>query len=196
MQEIPVSNAHAGIHRLRQRRYWPLIGMLVGSTIISGLLIGFDPTESLGRWGYPGVFFAMLLGNVTVVLPAISQLFLIETARDLNPWLLGLVGGVGAIVGELSGYFLGRSGRRAATGKLWANRYETALARYFGPALFIFAITPLPFDLAGIIAGASRYPLWKFVLWAGLGKIASTMFIAVVGAYIVDWVIDGARDLF
>ncbi len=37
-------------------------------------------------------------------------------------------------------------------------------------AIFFFSLVPLVFDLAGIVAGALRVPLWKFLLACWLGR--------------------------
>ena len=52
--------------------------------------------------------------------------------------------------------------------------------------IFAFAAIPLvPFDAAGIIAGALRYPLWKFLLIGWAGK--TIKFIALVYAAMWGW---------
>ncbi len=53
--------------------------------------------------------------------------------------------------------------------------------------MFVFAATPLPFDVAGVLAGTMRFPVWRFLLWAGLGKIVNTVGIAVASRYAIDW---------
>jgi len=42
---------------------------------------------------------------------------------------------------------------------------------------------PLVFDLAGIAAGALRFPLWKFILLCWLGRTILYIFIALSGAW-------------
>jgi membrane protein YqaA with SNARE-associated domain len=45
------------------------------------------------------------------------------------------------------------------------------MERYGSLTVFIFSFTWLPFDLAGIAAGALRFPFWKFLLWTVVGRL-------------------------
>ena len=55
--------------------------------------------------------------------------------------------------------------------------------RYTAPALFILAILPFPvFDVAGILAGALRMPVVKFLAVVIAGKIIKHVLAACLGA--------------
>ena len=58
--------------------------------------------------------------------------------------------------------------------------------RWVGPVLFVFAASPLPMDVAGIVAGTSRYSVWRFVAWVGAGKFLNTVLIALASYYTID----------
>jgi membrane protein YqaA with SNARE-associated domain len=166
----------------------PLAGALALTVGISvGLVVYREPLGHLGNWGYPGAFLIMLVNNATVFLPALGHAFLAAAAQSLNPLLLGTVGGVGAALGELTGYALGRSGHRVLARTPLVRRLLRLRRRGLGPALFIFALTPLPFDVAGVIAGSMRYPIWRFLGWVCAGKILNTIAIAVASYYAIGW---------
>ena len=59
--------------------------------------------------------------------------------------------------------------------------------RWRGLAIFAFAATPLPFDIAGIWAGAIRYPLARFLLIVFGGKLILVTAIALAGYYSIDF---------
>ena len=174
--------------RSRAARYLPLLAMAVFSVLVAVvLLLAQEPLEGLGDWGYAGAFVAMLVNNATIILPAAGQLIVAGLSASLNPVLLGIVGGVGGTIGELTGYLLGVTGRRVVSAETVSRRLRRIPRRLFGPTLFLFAATPLPFDVAGILAGTLRFPVWWFLFWVGAGKILNTIAIAVAARYTIAW---------
>ena len=159
----------------------PLLTLLLVIVIsLSFFLYGRDPETIAGlrNYGYLGAFLLSLIGNATVlvlplaVLPVLSAIgtVLYPTAGAAGPVIVALVGGVGACIGELSGYMLGYSGRAVVrNNKLylklvgWAKSWGTL-------GVFIFALFPFFFDLAGMAAGVLRLPLWKFILACWFGR--------------------------
>ena len=173
--------------RSRYARLMPILGLVLFAVTLSTTLLYFrDFFERLGEWGYAGALLIMALNNATIVFPGIGHAFLIASAQTLDPWVLGLVGGIGAGLGEITGYILGRSGRGAISEHRLYKRAQDMM-RWTGPTLFVFAATPLPFDVAGVIAGTMRYPLLRFLFWTGLGKIVQTTLIAVGSYYAIGW---------
>ncbi|MCX6799352.1 MAG: hypothetical protein NTW59_04650, partial [Candidatus Diapherotrites archaeon] len=84
----------------------------------SGLFFLLDPTwwQALGgfvfsEFGLLGLFFFSIIGNATIFLPVpVDIVVLIISPLAANPLmalLIGIVSGVGAAIGELSGYFIG-----------------------------------------------------------------------------------------
>ncbi len=174
--------------RSRAARYLPLLGMAVFSVLVAVVLLRVqEPLDRLGDWGYAGAFVAMLVNNATIVLPAAGQLIVAGLSASLNPVLLGVVGGVGGAIGELTGYVLGVTGRRVVSAENVDRRLRRIPRRLFGPTLFVFAATPLPFDVAGIVAGTLRFPVSRFLLWVGAGKILNTIAIVFAARSAIAW---------
>ena len=173
----------------RRTRWMQALGIVLFAVTLSLLLFVFrDFFESIGEWGYFGTLLVMLVNNATIIFPALGHAFLIALAgsQTLDPWLLGIAGGVGGALGELTGYVLGRTGHEAmASSRLYERAHR--LMKWTGPTLFVFAATPLPFDLAGVLAGSMRYPVWRFMLWCSLGKIIQMCTITVASYYAIDW---------
>ena len=129
--------------------------------------------EGLASTAYLVVFAVTLACNASIFAPIFVYLSLmIAAAKFLDPVLVALVASAAGALGETSGYYAGYLGKRIVHlentpgyEKLvdWMKRHGTV-------AVFLLALQPvIPFDIAGLISGASRIPLWKFVLpcWAG-----------------------------
>lgn len=135
------------------------------------------------RYGYWGAFWSAVVGSITIVIvfPYTLIIFFLAT-QGLNPVLLGLLMGLGATIGQMSGYLIGMTGSRFvqhrnpetydALEKLVAAR--PALIQWL---LFIFAITPLPDDVLFIPLGLLRYRWWRLLFPTLAGKILSGLLV-------------------
>lgn len=170
---------------------------------ISSSAASYLSVESIRKilhdYGLIGVFFAALLGNLTLFFPLpIDATVYILGLFDfgfgvLNPAVLGLVAGIGAGIGEMSGYaagLIGRQGVKRFAGREMAQMksVQEGLKKYGFAFILIAAFTPLPFDLVGIVAGLMRYDLRKFFIGAILGKIARCIVIAYAGYFSLSFV--------
>ena len=99
-----------------------------------------------------------------------------------GPVVIGLLGGMGAAIGEIVGYTAGYSGRGIVRSGRHYERLESWVRRWGTLGIFIFALLPLFFDLVGLIAGVIRFPLWKFVLVCWLGRTVLYVVIIVLAA--------------
>ncbi len=133
-------------------------------------------TQAATRYGYAGAFGAALIGSTsaTVFFPYTIIVIFLAT-QGLSPFWLGLLMGLGAGVGQMFGYMLGRWG----SGWFHRKKPETydAMERILAerPGLIFFFIiffgsTPLPDDLILIPLGMLRYPWWKAWLPSTIGK--------------------------
>ena len=62
------------------------------------------------------------------------------------------------------------------------TRAEQWLKKYGGWAIFILAIQPVfPFDVAGIVAGTTKYPYYKFFIFCFAGRIIKYIVMIVGG---------------
>jgi len=61
------------------------------------------------------------------------------------------------------------------------------MKRWGAVTLFVLALIPNPlFDVAGAVAGALRFPLWKFLLYSGAGRIIKHTFFALAGTWGIE----------
>ena len=185
-----LGNEPAG--ELQRKRLIPILQVsaaLVVSIAVVVLLIRYASfVEGLGEWGYAGVFLLQLINSATVVLlPVPGHAVIFAVSGTLNPLLIGLFGAIGAALGEMTAYMAGRGGSSMVDGSKWYKRLETMGTRWRGLAIFAFAATPLPFDIAGIWAGAIRYPIARFLVIVFGGKLILVTAIAIAGYYGVDF---------
>jgi len=144
-----------------------------------------DSFTRLSSYGYLGAFLISVVLNATVILPAGNFIVLFTLGGVLSlPLAVGLAGGAGAAIGEMTGYAAGYSGRAMVVkqGKVYA-RLERQVKRWGAVTIFFLALLPLAFDLVGIAAGALRFPLWKFLLFCWLGRTILYISIALFGAW-------------
>ncbi len=172
-----------------------VVAVVVGVFIISRYYP--EKIESLQGYGYLGVFLISLTLNATLVLPAGNIIIMAGMATALppltfagicisTPYLIGIIGGLAAAIGESTGYLAGYGGQSALENKknLYA-RMEGWLKRWGTWFILLFSAMPLMFDVVGLAAGALRYPYWKFFLasWAG----RTVLYTLVSWAVVLGW---------
>lgn len=159
----------------------PILTMTIVIAITAGiyLVYGQHPERltELKNYVYLGAFLVSVLGNATIILPgavlgiltAIGVAIYQDTG-PIGPIMVGLAGGGGAAIGEITGYLAGFSGRGIIGKVKIYDRLVAWVGKWGAVAIFFFSLVPLVFDLAGIVAGALRVPLWKFLLACWLGR--------------------------
>jgi len=177
-----------------KKRIIPILTIVLVVTLTVSLFIFArrypDKVQAFGEYGYLGVFIGSLISNATVILPIPGVLVLFPLVANLNPILVALAGSTGGIIGELSSYTAGYGGQAMVNKGKWYLRVEGWMRKWGGWTIFFFAFAPvIPFDVAGLVAGAMRYRLWKFLLYGWVGK--SLKYIWIV--YAAQW---GFRTLW
>lgn len=160
----------------------------VTAFMLKGYLFDMNNLDSLG---YLGVFVFTFLGAATIFLPSGGSAVVILAGAVLNPLVVGLLAGTAAVLGELTGYaigyesgaFLDRRTKLFAKAKRWVEKRGSL-------TIFLLSVIPNPiFDAAGLAAGAIKFPLGKFIVFAWLGKTIQAIAGALIGAIGSDWLI-------
>lgn len=147
-----------------------------------------ERVDEFAAYGYPGIFFIMLMANATVILPAPGVAVVFAMGNVFNPLLVALAAGTGGAIGELSGYLAGFSGQAVVENIQVYNRVQPWIQKYGAWAILVLSAFPNPFfDLAGIAAGVAKIPIWKFLLFCWAGQIIKMSMFAFAGAYSIDW---------
>jgi len=165
-------------------RLWQVIAIVfsVGLTVF---IVAFrDHMGALENYGYLGAFVISALASATIVLPAPGWLSVVALAAVLNPFWVGVASGLGGTLGEMNGYLLGYGGRGAVQKARGYARVEGWMKRWGSWTIFVLAVIPNPlFDVAGMASGALKYPLWKFLLFGGTGRLIKHLGYAYAGRW-------------
>ena len=166
---------------------------------------GSEATSAwFGRYGYVGVFLANLAGTGTLFIPvpgvtAAGQALIVSSANQLSPIGVGVAGGLGMAMGEITAYVAGMAGSlvvREEQIKAPA-RLRPLIERIVGvidwlmdhygmPTLFVLSVIPNPvFEVAGLTAGASRFPFKRFMAAVTAGKILRGLLLAYLGEKVI-----------
>jgi membrane protein YqaA with SNARE-associated domain len=148
--------------------------------------------------GYPGAFIVSLIGNITVLFPFpyIAVIFLLGGAKVgpagpfyFDPWLLGIIGGVGATLGEMTGYLLGRGGSKFVSSDQSSGflKLVQKYPRMTPLVLWFLAVTPLPDDVLVIPLGIAKYPWRNVLIPQFIGKTMFLIGVAWAGNLGLSW---------
>jgi membrane protein YqaA with SNARE-associated domain len=156
----------------QRRSLWKMVLTIIALGAMSGAFL-FVPIDwdSVGNWGYVGVFLVTFVATASFILPIPYLLIVARAGMYMNPLGVTLVAGVAGALGETTGYIIGASGRDLfPSGKLYEKANHWMVTYGFWCVAF-FAFVPNPFfDAIGFAAGVLRYPMWKFVVACFLGK--------------------------
>ncbi len=156
--------------------------------LINNLNLPLDQYEFLA---YLFVFGVSVVANLTVLAPVpIAITVMITVATTWNPALTALAAAVGGTIGELSGYLAGYAGRKITVISEFVpySRIEKWIKRYGAWAITFLAFQPLiPFDLGGIIAGAAKMPIRKFLPALFAGKLPKMLILVYAGVGIIKF---------
>lgn len=180
----PMSSAPAPSEPVGRRVWRSVLALTLAVVItVAVIIIGrrVDPAQ-FQRYGYLGVLVINLLGNATIIMPVPSLAVVSAVGPFLNPFLVGVVAGLGASFGELTGYLAGYSGRAVIEDRETYDRMVNWTNKYGLWVIFVLAIIPNPlFDVAGIVAGALKVPVWQFLLTCWAGKTIKMVIFALGG---------------
>ena len=151
--------------------------IVVISAIVAALLLrnNFGASEV----GYGAVALSALVASAGLVIPVPALATACATAIFLDPFWVGIIAGTAESAGELSGYYLGYTGRDVLARNRVYQRLEHWMRRRGWLLLFLVSLVPNPiFDVVGIAAGALRYPVWGFLAVVWLGKLLKFLIFA------------------
>ena len=167
---------------------WMSVMMLALSLAI--IIVAFllsDRIPGVESLGYPAVFLVSLFGNATLIVPVPAFAVVCTGGTILIPLLVGILGGTGQALGEMTGYIAGYGGQGFFQKGRYYERINSWVERRGWVAIVLLGLIPNPlFDFAGLAAGALRMPAWKFLTAATVGKTIRSVIIAYGCAYGID----------
>ena len=182
---------YLGRRRLRLELLLLAVIALLAVTLVAlffALDLGADDVE---RWGYVGLFGISLLRAASVVLPMpgagttfVAGGFLDSAWGVPAPVLVGVVVGFAESLGEFTGYAAGMSGSQMLRKRRIYQRINNWMKRRAFLTVFAMSLTPSPlFDVAGLVAGATRVPVRVFYPAMLIGKVLRGIVVATAGFY-------------
>ncbi|MFH1306157.1 MAG: VTT domain-containing protein [Candidatus Micrarchaeota archaeon] len=175
-----------------------LSAIWIGAIILFSIAIFFYADEVatiFGNYSYFGIFAISLISSASVFFPTVPlQIAIFSMGKVLPPLGVGIVAGVASAIGELTGYALGVNSQKLLKTKNKFAKYaimlqKEAIRRHAGIAIFVFSFFPNPFfDFAGILAGVMKIEWWKFLLYAGAGRILRYSMLAYFGLWATGWI--------
>ena len=169
--------------RLRLRRLAQIGGLLaVFAIAVLAVVFGEEIQLRFEGLGYLAVFIITVVASATIILPAPAAVTVGAFGALLNPWLVGAVAAAGQTLGEMSGYYVGWSGKGVASGIRGYPTTRRWMRRHGGVTLFVLALIPNPFfDVAGMIAGATNFGVFRFVAFSMPGRTIKNIGFACAG---------------
>ena len=165
--------------------------LVIALTVL--LVINRERIQTLQGLGCPGIFLFSILANATILVPVPGVVFTSAMGAVFHPFWVSIAAGAGAALGELSGYMAGFSGQAVVENAASYERVVRWMRKYGDVTILFLAFIPNPlFDLAGMLAGVLKMPVWKFLFYCVIGKILKMMMFAYAG----DWVVTVLEGLF
>lgn len=174
---------------------WPTLLVMTVLLLVVNIGFYFVPIDytQLADYAVPGVFALTAIATATIVVPVpyIPVILRIaEQTSDVSTLILiAVAAGAGSVIGEISGYMVGRAGRHAFEDtrmSRWVANQMTHPVRAF-VALLALSAPPNPlFDVAGIAAGAFGVPFWLFAIAVFLGRMLRMLGLVFLGAYLIS----------
>ncbi|MHC1578816.1 MAG: VTT domain-containing protein [Dehalococcoidia bacterium] len=187
------------MEKLKQKRWLritlyvvALIGIGVGFLILFPYLVSYFniPIEDLATSAYLVIFGVTLLSNAAILIPVVYPhvSLMIAAATYWDPFMVALVASVAGALGEITGYYAGYLGKRIARleNAPGYNRLVGWMNKHGLWGIFLISAQPiLPVDIAGLLAGASRLSLWKFLVPCWAGKFVKYLAACYLGAAVL-----------
>ena len=170
-------------------RWRSLLGLGAGVLVLGVLSAAFVlfpiDWQAIGSWGYLGVFGVVFVATASVALPIPYLLIIARAGSYLDPFAIAAVAGLAGMLGELTGYLIGRGGSGLVPHGRWYARAAWWINNYGFWCIAFFACVPNPvFDAVGVLAGTLGYSWRRFAVACFLGKFLKFLIAALVGVEI------------
>ncbi len=170
------------IVRLWFKKYGKIFSFVFAIAVSVTIFIFRSDIAKLGEYNYLGLFLLNVFGSATIFLPTPLFLTAVAASTFLNPVLVTVFASLGSATGEMTGYLLGYGSEEIIEDNKTIKKVKSWMDKYGIWTIFVLSAVPNPvFDVAGIIAGASQIPLYKFWIAAWLGKLIKFALIVLLG---------------
>jgi len=178
----------------RIRAWLPHPHILALIVVLATVPLAYFANDFIGDWGalgYTGAFLVSLVSSAAIVFPVPGLAVVFALGASLNPFLVGIVAGLGMALGEFTGYLAGYSGEAVLHRIKFYGRLEGWMRSHGWAVIFVSAVIPNPlFDVVGAMAGAFDYPAWKFFIFCFAGKVVKSVMVALAGAWGLHYILE------
>ena len=154
------------------------------------VMFAFNLMRSLRKLGGLGLLALGVVDGSLIPLPgSVDALIIILATRHHDLWLYyAIMSTVGSVIGGLTTYRIAQKGGekfiRAKLGEKRADRLEELFTRWGFAAVAVPALLPPPFPTTAflLVAGAMRYPVWRFAAALASGRAARFALVGYLAA--------------
>lgn len=153
-------------------------------------MFAFNLVRSLRKLGGVGLLALGIVDGSVIPLPgSVDALIVILATRHHDLWLYyAVMSTVGSVIGGLTTYRIAlKGGEKVITKKLGgkrADRLSQLFTRWGFAAVAVPALLPPPFPTTAflLVAGAMRYPMWRFAAALASGRAARFALVGYLAA--------------
>lgn len=161
-----------------------IIALVITVVGCIAVVVYWDYVSQVQQYGYIGAFVINALAGALAFIPIPAILVVFTLGSLLNPFLVGIVSGLGEAVGSLGIYVTGFGGRAAvdSLNERWVARLKGWLEGHGSLTVFLMSVilNPLFYPFTAI-AGMLRFGLVKFFFLCWAGKTIKNTAIAGIG---------------
>lgn len=141
-----------------------------------------EQAEKYAVYGYPGILIISFLAYATVLLPAPGIAIIFTMGAVFHPIGVALAAGVGATIGEFTGYLVGFSGQAVIERIDIFEKLSEWMQKNGSFTILVLSAIPNPFfDLAGVTAGVLKMPVHIFLFWCWIGETIKMLIFSYLG---------------
>ena len=130
-----------------------------------------DFLKDFGAWG---LFIHAFIDAVIFPIPAFFLQVSLSALNPSNALWLSTVGFIGCMLGTPFGYWIGKALGHSILYKFlkkdWIDKATVMFQKNGETAILIGSFTPIPFKVFTILSGCLKFPLWRLIAYAMIGR--------------------------
>lgn len=133
-----------------------------------------DILDFLMKFGPWGLFIHSFFDAVIFPIPAFFLQVSLSILHPSSALWLATFGFIGCLLGTPVGYMIGKLLGKSVLYKILKTEWIDAATERFQKsgeaAILVGAFTPIPFKVFTILSGCLKFPLWKLMTYAAIGR--------------------------
>jgi membrane protein YqaA with SNARE-associated domain len=133
-----------------------------------------DIVEFLREFGIWGLFIHSFADAVIFPIPAFFTQVSLSILDPSNALWLATIGYIACLIGTPVGYLIGKVLGKSILYKIlkpaWIDSATKMFQKSGETAILIGSFTPIPFKVFTIMSGCLKFPLWRLIAYAAVGR--------------------------